>query len=126
MKSPDDPPRDLRFLLLDLAMRWRQAVFLRELKVKAAARSEPRPNVDVGVQLFGVEDAPRQPCLQCRRDVLAKVDPAAPELKRALPRYHPTECSYLRALLLDLANLLSRDPALLAEWHRRAVERYGT
>jgi hypothetical protein len=62
-------------------------------------------------------------CPQCTRDARARIEPNAP--RRTASSYHPQRCPYLRALMAEMADWLSRDPARLAEWHRRAVERYA-
>jgi hypothetical protein len=64
-------------------------------------------------------------CPECRRNTIAKANPNATELREPAAPYHPNQCPYLRRLMADLENWLARNPSMLREWHRRAVERYG-
>ncbi len=126
--SSDSMPEEFGSILFRLAMRWAQEVWLRELRANASAsdrsRAQRQTKVDLATYLFASDAWHRNTCPQCRRDAISSSAGGGPRPNTPVERYHPAQCPYIRALLLDLAEHLSRDPELLAEWHRRAVEKY--
>ena len=122
MSASQDFPEDVGSILLRMAMRWAEQAWLRDFRACDKSRASRQIKVDLANHVFGPGTQPGDTCPQCRQDAVAHPGvPATP-----VERYHPARCPYLRALLLDLAERLSRDPALLAEWHQRAVKQYRT
>jgi hypothetical protein len=124
--SSDSMPEDFGSIFFRIAMRWAQEVWLRDLgaSVSDRSRAQRRTKLDLATYLFASDSWHRNTCPQCRRDATSSSAGDGPRPSTPVERYHPAQCPYIRALLLDLAEHLSRDPELLAEWHRRAIERY--
>ena len=120
--SQSNEPLPVWFLF---ALAWARAAFTSELGEMGAHPGDHPGQIqaDLAKSLFGQQI--QAPCPQCRRDILAQIQPTAPELRIPVGRYHPWQCSYLRALIVDLLDLVSRDPALLQTWHEQAVRRYA-
>jgi hypothetical protein len=116
-----DENERLPFWLL-LALESAKAMFVRDLAEDGGGRPG-QAQEDLG--RFLLERKVAATCPQCRRDVLATIQPNAPELRTPVGPYHPLQCPYLRPLVADLLNRLSRDPSLLKTWHDYAVQRYA-
>jgi hypothetical protein len=108
-------------VFVGLLMRCAELAFERDLSAHASTGSGDQLRAELRLLLEHRRAVSR--CPQCTRDARARIEPNAP--RRTASSYHPQRCPYLRALMAEMADWLSRDPARLAEWHRRAVERYA-
>jgi hypothetical protein len=109
-------------LFVQLVMRWAEHSLAQELR--AANEPGAKPGAKAATEHPGShpDRASHNSCPQCVRDMAAKLVSA--ERGATVPSYSPDACPYQRALFRDLARLLAQDSDRLAEWHRRAVERY--
>jgi hypothetical protein len=109
-------------LFLELGMQWAEQAFAREVR----AATDPSSNMNArsvqGTSGIDPDSMKQDSCLQCRRDMSARLRSVEPGGAALL--YSPDACRYLRALFRDFSSLLSQDANRLSEWHRRAAERY--
>ena len=110
-------------ILVGLLLRWAERAFENDLRARAGARTRSQLRADLRALLY--ERHAASTCPQCALDARTTIEPGGADAGRTAPPYHPKRCPYLRALMTEMADSLSRDPARLAEWHRRAVERYA-
>ena len=110
-------------ILVGLLLRWAERAFENDLRARAGARPRSQLRDELRALLYERHAVSR--CPQCALDARATIEPGGADASRTAPPYHPKRCPYLWALMTEMADWLSRDPARLAEWHRRAVERYA-